>query len=343
MQTPQSEPEFPQCSGTAESESVVPPDNLRGLASIDLNLLVSLCALLEERSVTRAAERVMLSQPAMSHALRRLRTFLGDELLIRHGGTMHLTPRAHALLPPVRLALVEAARVLTPTQFDARTDTRTVTIALTASTAFVFGPLLRRVFDREAPHMTLELRSGDVSEPTIFTANGVDVVLLTEGLVAPHSRERLYDDWWVVLASPDVPEYSNVSEMLTNEPHIRYESAHIQIRPYEALQRAGVHCNARQTVADYLLIPHFLRVIRGVGLHRFQVAAEFTLRDPLQLFDFPVPVPGLGIDMVWNPWLTDNAFQTWLRAALHEAAQPLRERALHNHPHTIAEGPSQVR
>src|SRR5450432_1600933 len=85
---------------------------------VDLNLLGALDALLAERSVTRAAARVGITQSAMSHALARLRAILGDEILVRSGGTMIPTVRGEALAPPVSRALAEIGRALAPPSFD---------------------------------------------------------------------------------------------------------------------------------------------------------------------------------------------------------------------------------
>ncbi|NLB46228.1 MAG: LysR family transcriptional regulator [Microbacteriaceae bacterium] len=284
-------------------------------------------ALLEERSVTHAASRVNLSQPAMSHALKRLRTLLGDELLVRQGGAMLLTPRAEKLIEPVRRALNESVRALNPPPFNPHTDSRTITLALTTSTAFVYGPLLRKLLDERAPQMHLQLQTGDLSDPSVYTANGVDAVLLSEGLRSPYARERLYDDHWVVLTSGDVSRDRTPAQVLEEEPHIRVATEGLQLRPYETLDREGVTYTVRQTVTDYLLIPHFLAIIRGVGLHRFQVASEFLHRDPLRMLPFPYPIAPLGIDIVWNPWLTDDVFKNWLRELMIEAAEPLQRRA----------------
>ncbi|XPP27358.1 MAG: LysR substrate-binding domain-containing protein [Leucobacter sp.] len=310
---------------------------LIGLTSVDLNLLVPLLALLEEKSVTRAASRVSLSQPAMSHALRRLRRLLDDELLVRQGGSMILTPFAESLLAPVRRALSESVRVLRRTSFDPTTDDRTVTIALTTSTAFAFGPLLRAMLDERAPRMTLRLRTGDMSSPSIFTSDGADVALLTEGLHSPHPRERLYDDHWVVLASPNIPADRTAIELLGQEPHIVYDATSAQLRPYEVLDREGIGYRVRQTVSDYILIPHLLRESRGVGLHRFQVASHFVQRDGLRMVDFPFPIAPLGIDTVWNPWLADDEYRDWLRELLRDAAAPLRARSLAHSDHSSQE------
>src|SRR6201996_6656071 len=89
------------------------------LASLDLNLLVALDALLRDASVSRAAMRVGLSQPAMSHALQRLRGILSDPLLVRSGARMELTPRAHALRSPLAQALEQVRSLFMPENFDA--------------------------------------------------------------------------------------------------------------------------------------------------------------------------------------------------------------------------------
>ena len=88
------------------------------LASLDLNLLVALDALLREASVSRAAERIGLSQPATSHALRRLRDLMGDPLLVRAGPRMELTPRAEALREPLAAALAQVQGLFAEEAFD---------------------------------------------------------------------------------------------------------------------------------------------------------------------------------------------------------------------------------
>ncbi|MGW4025750.1 LysR family transcriptional regulator, partial [Streptomyces sp. NPDC005009] len=168
------------------------------LASVNLNLLVPLLALLEERSVTKAAERVGLSQPAMSHALTRMRRLLGDDLVVRHGSGVTLTPRALELVGPLRSALQQTARIVNFPVFDPATDRRIITVAMTTSTAFVVGPRLTRLVRERAPHTTLRLRTITVPAETTFTDQGVDVVLISEGHFSPYPRERLYDDRVVV-------------------------------------------------------------------------------------------------------------------------------------------------
>src|SRR4051794_35637012 len=106
-------------------------DGRSALAQLDLNLLVALDVLLEERSVTRAGERLSRTQPAMSDALRRLRAVFGDELLVRTGQTMRLTPLAEALRAPLHDALGQLEQTVFPTPFDPRVHARAFTIAAT--------------------------------------------------------------------------------------------------------------------------------------------------------------------------------------------------------------------
>lgn len=301
---------------------------LTRLASADLNLLVPLLAVIEERSVTRAAARVGLSQPAMSHALRRLRLLLGDQLLVRQGSTMMLTPRAEELIAPVRRALHQSAAVLKPGSFDPTVDERTISIALTTSTAFVLAPLLHRTLAARAPNATLRLLTSNMESPNLFTEEGVDVVLLPEAFPSPHGRERLYDDRVVVVASAGVRPDASALDLITEESHVVFTGVPTgRTRSYEVLDAHAVAYTIRATSSDYLVIPHLLAASRGVAMHRYQVGIQFRDSHGLRLEEFPFPMQTLGIDLVWNPWLVDDDYRRWLRTVLIEASEPLRARA----------------
>lgn len=305
--------------------------SLAQLGSVDLNLLVPLLALLDERSVTVAATRVGLSQPAMSHALRRLRVLFDDELLVRQGAAMLPTPRAELLLEPLRELLQRSTNLLNPEPFEATRDDRTVTIALSTTTAFVFGARMVGAMQRLAPNMTLRLQTaGAMDAQTVFADRGVDAVLLSQGYPSPYPRERLYDDRWVVLAPPETGRATDprsTLELISTELHIAYgDGTGPRARPYEVLDEHGVTYSLGTRVNDYLLAPHLLSEVGGVTLHRLQAGLEFQRMTGLRVLEFPFAVLGLGIDLIWNPWLGDDAFREWLRSVLREAAAPLRER-----------------
>jgi DNA-binding transcriptional LysR family regulator len=144
------------------------------LRSLDLNLILALDALLEERSVTRAAQRVGITQSAMSHALARLRAVTGDALLVRTGSGLVATARAEELGPPIRRALEGVATALRPPQvFDPKTAERRIRIGTGDYGEIVLLPRVLERLAKEAPRVDLRvvfqgdnaagmLRSGDV-------------------------------------------------------------------------------------------------------------------------------------------------------------------------------------
>lgn len=298
-----------------------PGSGLDRLASVNLNLLVPLLAMLEERSVTRAAERVGLSQSAMSHALGRTRQLFGDDLLVRQGNRVTLTPRAMELITPLRTTLQQAADVIRFPGFDPATDRRVVTIAMTTSTAFVLGARLGRLMAERAPNATLRLRTITVPTESTFTEHGVDVVLISEAFASSYPRERLYDDRVVVVAAADTPPEASALDLLTRQPHIVVDTER-RVFPYSVLDEKGVTYRVGQLISDFLLVPYLVGRAGGVALLRFRVAAEMRTLVGLRIEEFPFPLPGLGIDMVWNPHLGDHQFIAWLHQLLFDAARP---------------------
>src|SRR5918997_1900280 len=128
------------------------------IASLDLNLLVSLDALLEQRSVTRAAARMGLSQPALSASLARLRRHFGDELLTRVGNEYRLTPLAVQLRELVRVALTGVERVFTAQPgFDPASSTREFSLLVSEYVVVDLGDTIAELLAEEAPHTRLRL------------------------------------------------------------------------------------------------------------------------------------------------------------------------------------------
>lgn len=296
--------------------------DLARLASVNLNLLVPLLALLEERSVTRAAEKVGLSQPAMSHALRRLRRLLGDELLVRRGSGMRLTPLASEVVEPLARVLRDTARLVHATAFDPANTRRVITVALASSTALFLGGELARLLAERAPKAELRLLTGHPTSDTVFTDQAADVALLSQIAPTPHDRERLYEDRWVVITRAAGPAEADVVTRLSTLPHAVYEAppAGRHIRPYEVLDEHRVPYRIRYHVTDHMIIPSIVAATGGVAVVRYRVATALRDYFDLRIEEFPFPIPGLGIDLVWNPWLSDPTFTDWLRQLLVDAA-----------------------
>src|ERR1700760_1841816 len=125
------------------------------LASLDLNLLVALDALLRDASVSRAAVRIGLSQPAMSHLLQRLRDVFGDPLLVRTGAQMELTPRAQALRGPLAQVLDQVRGLFVPDEFDAASSERQFRLMMPDLAVELLMPPLMEKIARLAPNVRL--------------------------------------------------------------------------------------------------------------------------------------------------------------------------------------------
>src|SRR3954447_18286665 len=153
------------------------------LANLDLNLLVSLDALLDQRSVTRAAQQLGLSQPALSASLARLRRHFGDELLSRVGNEYRLTPLAAQLRPRVRLALDGPERVFTAQpEFDPSESVREFSIQLSDYACALIGNAVAELLSEEAPGARLRL----VHNTPDAVDHAQQTLLTTDLLVLPH-------------------------------------------------------------------------------------------------------------------------------------------------------------
>src|SRR3954453_18523733 len=161
------------------------------IASLDLNLLVSLDALLQDRRVTRAAARMGLSQPALSASLARLRRHFDDELLTRVGNEYRLTPLAVQLRELVRMAFSGVERVFdAQPDFDPASSTREFTVLVSDYVVVVLGDRLAAVLGEEAPHTRLRLtpHSPAMVERAEQELLGADVLLLPHGFVSDLSH-----------------------------------------------------------------------------------------------------------------------------------------------------------
>jgi len=165
------------------------------LNSLDLNLLVALDALLREASVSRAAMRIGLSQPAASHALQRLRDLIGDPLLVRSGARMELTPRAQAMRGPLAQALDQVRGLFVPDDFDAARSERQFRLMMPDLAVELLMPPLMEKITKAAPNVRIDVVPW--RGPAIFTAEfarTIDLVISIGDAFRGFHRQRLYTD-----------------------------------------------------------------------------------------------------------------------------------------------------
>ncbi|WP_199796542.1 LysR family transcriptional regulator [Pseudonocardia dioxanivorans] len=302
------------------------------LRNIDLNLLVSLDALLATRSVTEAARRLNLSQSAMSGSLARLRKLFDDPLLVRNGRTLAATTRAEALAGPVRDILASVSEVLTgPEAFTPATTRRTFSVSASDyATAVLLAPMLRTL-STEAPNITINVRPRSPDVRGLLRDDVVDVAIepreLMAGTTLPHAV--LFQDRWVCVVDAATGRVGggtlDVAEFLAL-PHVIYS-----IGPDMTLNIAdrhladlGLRRRVEVTVESFLLVP---ALVRGTDLVSLVLERSTRLHstEGLLLLEPPVPVPGISETMYWNPRRTSDPGHRWLRGKLLAAARELTQ------------------
>jgi DNA-binding transcriptional LysR family regulator len=300
-----------------------------GIGGIDLNLLVALGALLEERNLTRAGEKINMSQPTMSGALARLRLHFGDELLVRSGRQYVLTPVAERLLPAVQEALRQVERTLEVTpEFDAGTSERQFSLALSDyAVTVLIEPLLRRVHEL-APGVGLELSPipPDMQESDRGLLQH-DLLIGPLGFRFLGRSEVVFRDRFVCIVDPGNPRLTDGWLSLADLgelPHAAATFGHAGLNPAErALAELGVQRHVQVTTVGWLSLPF---VVAGTDL--VAVVPERLARRVAAAAGVAVAEPPFGrVELVeaawWHPMRTADPALAWLRTILSEAAQSL--------------------
>jgi DNA-binding transcriptional LysR family regulator len=305
-------PRFPRY----QRAPTIPGVRTTRLQRVDLNLLVVLAALLDERHVSRAADRIGLSQPATSRALQRLRRTLGDELLVRTRDGYQLTPRAERLRRELAGILPRLEVLFGAERFDPATATDRFRLMGTDFTTSVLGPGLSRRMFREAPGTSVTFRQwhygvfDDVSHGLVdlaFSGVSVDPALRSE---------LLFEDQFVCLMSATNPLADR--DALTLQDFL--DAAHVMVDvlrgEQSAVDRRLAELGHRRESA--LSVPYHTAAVLAVpGTHLVATLPArllSTLDDPaLRVVAAPPEVAPMPYLMTWHPRIDDDPAQRWLR------------------------------
>lgn len=309
------------------------------LAGLDLNLVVALRALLEERNVTQAGQRIGLSQPAMSAALARLRRHFGDDLLSRVGGRYELTPLGRTLLDRTFTACDMMERLFSSqAAFDPATEQHEFTIVASDYAVAVYGADLARLAHAEAPGVRFRFQQ----PPPNLTENLGTLLSTTDGLLMPHGiidgfpAVELFADRWVFLVADDNPE---VGDRLTLD-HLARLPWVIYLRPHDSpavrqLTMLGIEPHAEVFADTFGSLPFLVAGTGRIALIQELLADRLRGMAPVRVVEPPYEAVPLQEAMWWHPVHTHDAAHTWLRdtaaragATVTRPGQPLpRHRA----------------
>ncbi len=294
----------------------------RELAGIDLNLLVALDALLTERSVTRAATHLGVGQSAMSSTLGRLRKLMGDELLTRVPEGMRLTPRAMALIEPVRSAVRQfQGIVLQEDSFDPATVERAFTIAVPGSVEAHLIPRLLAFLGREAPGVRLTLRVLDYG--TVLDELDADQVDLGIGVItegqAHHKLRSLYRFGYLCLFNPDL---LGVAVPLSLDDYLRFPHIMTSMTGTDhgvvdvALAAIGKRRRLAATTPRFTTVAFHVQAAPVITTMVDELALGFAAQLGLATSPVPVPLDEFTISMVWHSSYDQDPAHRWLREVL---------------------------
>lgn len=295
------------------------------LANLDLNLLVPLDALLRERSVTRAAAALGLSQPALSASLSRLRRHFGDELLTRVGNSYELTPLAVALRRRVGVALGGVERVFASEPvFDAATSRREFTVLGSDYPMAVLGSTVARILAERAPGVRLRFQH---HTPSIVESAGeslreVDGMVLPHGFLSEMPCLDLYSDTWVVLVAADNPQVGDTLTMddLATLPWVLTYNSSTAFTPADRqLQMLGVQPRVQVVVESFLALPFFIAGTDRIGLVQGHLARQLTRTGDVRALRCPYDVVPLVEALWWHPMHGRDPEHVWLRSVFAEA------------------------
>ncbi len=297
------------------------------LTSIDLNLLVALDALLTEQGVTRAANRLGLKQSAMSSNLGRIRRLLDDEILTRSGDGMHLTPRAMALVGPVRTALRQIQCIVNRGEaFDPNVAERTFGIALPGSMEALLGPRLLSLVASEAPNVRIVLQSLDYGQVlSNIDADRIDIAVGVFDSGQMHHKVRpLYRDGYLCLFNETLLK---VSAPLSLDDYLRHPHVMTTLNGTgpgvvdEALTRIGRQRKLLATTPRFATVPFLVQASPVLTTMVAALATRFAGMMNLATSPVPVELMDFTVSMLWHSSYDHDPAHRWLRDLLLRASR----------------------
>lgn len=296
-------------------------------AKLEIGALIALEALLRERSVSKAAQRVGLSQPAMSHMLARLRKAFGDPLLVRGRSGLVLTGRGEQLLTKVTRLVPQIEALAQSEDFAPADSKQTFRIACTDHAAVVILPLLQPAFSAAAPDATLKILSVHSRRLDLEHLEATHFDLLIgwfDTLPADWHVKKLFDERLVAISGTgndfigkdlDLETFLSLKHVvLSADERTTHNMAEV------TLASQGLKRNIGTFVSNFSAAPFIVSTSKLIAAIPAALAARFAQLPGIRIHESPVPFPRFAVSMAWHPRSHDDPTQQWLRAQVIDAA-----------------------
>lgn len=306
-------------------------DTLAGvnLANLDLNLLVTLDALLEQRSVSKAAEQIGLSQPAVSAQLARLRRHFGDDLLARFGNQYRLTPLAVQLRPRVRTAVTGVERVFAAEpDFNPASTSREFSLVMSDYGVAVLGPLVATELTTHAPHARLWFtpNTPQLVNTALTSMTNIDLLVMPHGFTDGLSHHDLYRDEWVCLVSADnaaVREELSIDQLRVMPWVASYHGPTAATPASRQMRTLGIEPRVQVVTENFLTVAALVAGTPRVALLQRRLADVIPAEVGVRTLPCPFDVAPLVEAMWWHPMYDDDPEHQYLRELLIRVAAGL--------------------
>lgn len=297
---------------------------------LDLNLLVVLDVLLAEQNITRASERLHLSQPATSAALSRLRNYFEDDLLVQIGRKMVRTPMAETLAQPIRDLLIQMRSTLeNRTQFQPELASRNFTLMASDYVGMVLLPEVSRKLSAIAPQCSIEQYLPTDEAALEIERGHVDFLLLPDNnILKEHPSTALFSDEYVCVLCKNhsaangplsMDDYKALGHVL-----VRWGTEHRAPMADEWFVRSfGFERRVEVTTNTFNSVPPFLIGTQRVATMHRRLAERWAHYLPLSVVPAPWTAPPLTIAMQWNKYQQHDPGLAWLRHLIIETAASL--------------------
>jgi DNA-binding transcriptional LysR family regulator len=297
------------------------------LTGIDLNLLVVFDALITEGQVTRAGEKLGLSQPATSNALARLRNLTKDDLFVRSSGKLHPTPVAIALAQQIQPALNQIQTALSPTQpFDPLTSDRVFNIGMNDYVEFVLLSSLLEKLATTSPHVKIQVRSGNREQQlTLLDRGEIDLMCgLFPTKIAWHEQQLLFQEQFVCVCRQD---HLSIGDAISLDDYINADHLLVSVqedmvgRVDFLLAQQNLTRNIAVSTPHFLVAPSILARTNLVATLVERVAKEFAPILNLKILPCPLQLQGFSVFMRWHQSMRDRDANAWLRSVILEVSK----------------------
>ena len=298
-------------------------------SNFDLNLLVVFNTIYEEKGLTRAGQRLRLTQPAISHSLNRLRSAFNDQLFVRHGLRMEPTPLAEKLRLSVQEILELSEKMLAGWEtFVPSRSTRTFLIGIQDYPLLVVLPPLLEIINNTAPAINIKTSHLKKEDRKVALEEGkLDMVIgVNQKFGSNINQQYLFSDREVCIMRKDHPD---IESTLTMEQYTSAEFISLSVSEYEVqaidakLKDLGKKRKIRLVVENEVTIPHLVTKTDYLANVVVLVAKAFAAWLPIKIMPLPIPITDIKFYQYWHTRHQKEPAHVWLRQTIKNVCETI--------------------